>query len=184
MNNFFEKSSSLIKKISAIIFLLITLASCATSTRRPDVNPNEDVLDQAEANATSGGKKILIVSRGMISSQEVVIGGCWDYINKVYERAGFSSNQIDTVFKSKFHGPYFAIESVQAGDWLYFVNHSYRDTEHSAIFVMWTNIEKKEALMVSYNGENRKKPANYKIFLLNNIYNVFRPFNNGVVYSP
>ena len=164
-------------KLLLYFLSLLTIISCSTNPKLIDeagVKINNDILNQAEASASKSGRKILEVSRGMISSQEVVVGGCWDYINAVYKRAGYPSNKVDTIFKSKIHGPYFNPESVQAGDWLYFMNHSYHNIEHSAVFVSWYNFEKKEALMVNYPGEKRAKPASYKIFTLDNIYNVFR----------
>lgn len=158
-------------KILTIFLILATVISCASISKD---DPNE-VLDRAEANASLGGRKILEASRSMIANQEIIVGGCWDYINTVYDRAGYLANQRVTIFNSKFKGPYFKADRISPGDWLYFVNHSYRDTEHSAIFVTWTDEEKKSALMVSYVGGNQKKPANYKKYILNNVYNVIRP---------
>lgn len=111
----------------------------------------------------------------MISSQEIVIGGCWDYINEVYNRAGFDSKNRFTAFKSKFKGPYYDPDKILPGDWLYFVNHSYKDIEHSAIFVKWLDKDKNIALMVNYLGEKKKVPATYKEFHLDKVYNVIRP---------
>jgi hypothetical protein len=161
-----------------IITFLVTLTSCASSTveSRNERGDNlEEILDQAEANATEGGRKILETSREMISNQEIIIGGCWNYINAVYDRAGYPTKLRETIFKSKLKGPYLADEMILPGDWLYFVNHSYNETEHSAIFVAWSDEEKKEALMISYEGEKRKKPGIYKKYSLTNIYNIIRP---------
>lgn len=168
-------------KIFAVLLILISFTSCASSpqnrtqtARIENLESLEEILDRAEANSSFGGRRILEASRSMISNQEIVVGGCWDYINTVYDRAGYSSNQRVTTFKSKFKGPYVKEDPIKPGDWLYFVNHSYSGTEHSAIFVVWTDEEKKEALMVSYVGGNQKKPAIYKKYNLNNIYNIIR----------
>ena len=161
----------------------MNLASCAsvekthpkiTKKENQDVISFEEIIGLAEASASTNGKKILDISKEMILSREIVVGGCWNYINKVYERAGFSAQNREVIFKSKLKGPYSKDELLQAGDWLYFVNHSYGETEHSAIFVAWIDEEKKEALMVSYEGEGRKKPAYYKKYVLSNIYNIIR----------
>lgn len=162
------------KKLFIAVLLLTSFVSCASNRDLKAPENVEDILNKAESNATVSGRKILELSRSMIADQEVVIGGCWHYINAVYDRSGFSSNQRETVFKSKFKGPYASSDIIKTGDWLYFVNHSYRDTEHSAIFVAWVDEEKKDALMVSYVGENQKKPATYKRFLLDKVYSVFR----------
>lgn len=155
-------------KILTIFLILATIVSCSSISRDP-------LIDRAECNASLGGRRILEASRAMIANREVIVGGCWDYINTVYQRAGYSANQRDTIFKSKLQGPYLQTDRILPGDWLYFVNHSYGDTEHSAIFVDWIDEEKKSALMVSYVGGNQKKPAIYKKYIINNIYNVIRP---------
>ena len=163
----------MINKIT-IFFLLTILVSCASSSNISSKN-SEEILNRAESSASPNGKKILEAASSMISNQEIIVGGCWDYINNVYDRVGFSTKDRITVFKSQFKGPYAKTESIQPGDWLYFGNHTYRDSEHSAIFVEWINEAKKEALMISYVGEKKKKPAGYKKFVLNNIYNIVRP---------
>ena len=162
-----------------LCFLAVSfLVSCATIRKNNGLNDNQminqEVLDQAELNSPRGARRILEVGREMIANQDVIIGGCWDYINNVYTTAGYPSSRTTTVFKSKFNGPYFNTADVRPGDWLYYVNHTYSDTEHSAIFVAWTDENKKVALMMSYVGEKRKVPATYKLFTLDKIYNVFR----------
>lgn len=162
------------------LILLISLASCSSIDRRPAQAPPqqsvniESILDEAEASASLSGRKILEESRSMIANQEVIVGGCWDYVNAVYDRVGYSSKDRLTVFKSKFKGPYLKSEPLQAGDWLYFVNYSYSKSEHSAIFVSWIDEKNKIALMISYLGEKQKKPGNYKQFDLKNVYTVIR----------
>ncbi len=163
-----------------MFFIVISIVSCASLKRNSDKSQAnlenlEEILNQAESDASAEGRKILETSRSLISNKEIIVGGCWDYIHTVYDRAGYTPKERDTVFKSKFKGPYYDSDNIQAGDWLYYVNHSYRDTEHSAIFVAWTNKEKKEALMISYVGERKRKPGEYKKFILDNIYNVIRP---------
>lgn len=135
----------------------------------------EEILNTAEENASIVGRKILETSRIMISNQEIILGSCWDYIDAIYDRAGYSSDHRVTIFKSKLQGPYVQVDRIESGDWLYFINHSYGDVEHSSVFVAWTNLEKKEALMISYSGGNQSKPARYKIYDLSSVYNIIRP---------
>jgi hypothetical protein len=164
-------------KLIMILWLLTSLISCASASRdkQGKIENTEEMLDLAEANASPGGRKVLEASRAMISNQELHVGGCWNYINAVYDRAGYaSSKQRETIYKSKFNGPYVKSDVIQTGDWLYFVNHSFSESEHSAIFVAWIDEEKKEALMVNYVGGNKKKPGTYKRFILDEVYNVFR----------
>jgi hypothetical protein len=170
-------------KLLLIFLILINLVSCATTTRKTHAAPAskpipmssvDEIIKKAEDNSTEAGKKILETSREMISNKEVIVGGCWNYINTVYDRVGYSSKERTTVYKSKLKGPYVDADIIQPGDWLYFVNHTYGESEHSAIFVGWINEKKKEALMISYVGEKHKKPATYKTYVLDNIYNVIR----------
>lgn len=163
------------KKILILLLALTSFVSCASNSDIKNPENVEDILDQAESSASVGGRRVLESSRTMIANQDVVVGGCWHYINAVYDRAGFPSNQRETVFKSKFNGPYLTTDIFQPGDWLYFVNHSYKDTEHSAIFIAWMDKEKKDALTISYVGGNQKKPGTYKRFIIDKVYNVFRP---------
>lgn len=125
-------------KILTIFLILATIVSCSSISKDP-------LIDRAESNASLGGRRILEASRAMIANREIIVGGCWDYINTVYQRAGYSANQRDTIFKSKLQGPYLQTERILPGDWLYFVNHSYGDTEHSAI--LWPGLMKKKRVL-------------------------------------
>lgn len=164
------------KKLLLILLFLTGLISCASASKDSldKLDNTEELLNLAEANASVGGRRVLEASRSMISNQEIFVGGCWNYINEVYERGGTSSKLRQTVYKSKFQGPYAKSDLIEAGDWLYFVNHSFSDSEHSAIFVTWIDENKKEALMVNYIGGNKKTPGTYKRFILDEVYNVLR----------
>ncbi len=136
-------------------------------------------LLQAEAKASKSGKKVLEVGRKMtLVNKEIVRGSCWDYADTVYQRAGFSRQyqQRQIIFKgSKRKGPYADIAQIKPGDFLYYINHSYGNIEHSAIFIDWEDKNKKMALMLSYGGENRKSPARYRVYDLSHVYHITRP---------
>jgi hypothetical protein len=160
-------------KFFTAIFIFLITVSCSTNILNEDMGA---VLEKAESRADAGGKKVLEASQAMIADKEIVVGACWDYINAVFNRAGFPDGFRTTVYKSKFHGPYLNLkdETLKPGDWLYFVNHSFRESEHSAIFVDWADKDKKIAWMVSYVGGNKKQPAFYKKYSVANIYNIVR----------
>jgi len=80
-----------------------------------------------------------------------------------------------TALKSKIIGPFADVSLIRPGDWLYFVNYSFSEVDHSGIFVEWTNIEKKYAVILSYQGGKNKSPATYKIYDLKNVYYIIRP---------
>lgn len=110
------------------------------------------ILDRAEEQASPEGKVILTTSRSMIAERLIVVGSCWDYINAVYNRAQYPADKRVSALKSKILGPFADVSIIQPGDWLYFINHSYSEVDHSGIFVEWINIDKKSAVMMSYKG--------------------------------
>lgn len=139
------------------------------------INNLEEILNQAEYNATTVGRKIIETSRIMITNQEIVVGSCWDFIHAAYTRAGYPTNQRVNIFKSKLPGPYVEENRIETGDWLYFINYSYNNVEHSGIFVAWSNLAKKEAVVISYPGGNQSKPGRYRVYDLSGVYNIIRP---------
>jgi hypothetical protein len=136
----------------------------------------EVILNRAEARATEEGRAILQKGRSMIKNGDVVIGSCWDFIHAVYTRAGYPTKKRSTAFTGKFKGgPYANPSDLQPGDWLYYVNHSYGDGEHSGIFVEWSDFATREALVMSYRGENSAVPGRYSYYDLSHVYNIIRP---------
>ena len=135
----------------------------------------EAQLDLAEQTATPSGRAIIKKAREMITDQEIVIGSCWDYINAIYDRANVPNAKRKIIFAGEKAGPFADINLIEAGDWLYFINHSYGDVEHSAIFIMWTDLEHKQALMISYPGGNQSVPARFNTYDLSSVYHIMRP---------
>lgn len=163
------------KSVFFLSILFLGLSAC--STHRPQTNnPKvENVLDRAEKNASSEGRKILTTSRSMVKDGEILKGSCWDFINTVYNRADYPSKKRQIVFKGKKNGPYVDEKEIQAGDWLYYINHSYKKIDHSGVFVSWVNYDAKIALIMSYAGEKRNSPARYQNYDLSNVYYIIRP---------
>ena len=71
-------------------------------------------------------------------------------------------------------GPYADPATFLPGDWLYYVNHSYGDIEHSGVFVDWTDYARSEGLVLSYAGEQRNEPGRYKVYDLSHVYRITR----------
>lgn len=137
--------------------------------------PNlEEILDRSEGEATVEGREVLQSARRMIKNNEIVLGSCWDYIDAIFMKAGFPQNRRMTIFKSKLQGPYVDEVLIEPGDWLYFMNHSYNNVEHSSVFVAWSDFATKQAVMISYAGGNQARPARYKIYDLSSVYNIMR----------
>lgn len=135
------------------------------------------VLLEAENKATPEGRKVLATGREMaLINRAVIKGSCWDYANAVFERAGYPYQGKRAVIMHNRSSDPLAVNfnSIQPGDFLSYVNHSFNDIKHSAIFVDWIDFDKKIGLMLSYAGQNRKEPARYKPYDLSDVYYVAR----------
>ncbi len=132
------------------------------------------LIFQAEQQATSAGKSVLRKARILaLDKQAIIRGSCWNYLNTVFKQAQVRRNNIFTAKKDG--GRYFNLNHLQAGDWIYHTNLSYHNVEHSGMFVAWVDKAKSKALMLSYAGQNRNKPARYKVYDISRTYNVKRP---------
>lgn len=180
-----------------LILSIIMLVSCArvpvqdgypqpqpAPTQQPPVKidekifrdgANSRILVEAENRATPAAAKILAQARIMTTVQRSIIpGSCWDYINAVWNRAGFPLKLRNTVFKGTTKGPYAKPDDIQPGDWLYFINRSYHNSTHSSMFVSWADKTKMRGYVLSYTGRRRATPARYKIYDLRRTYQIIR----------
>ncbi len=168
---------------SLTLALLVTLSSCSTLGRKAKlsdldsggkIRDLETILSRAEESATPEGKAILSEGRDMVEKKKVIRGSCWDYANAVYNRAGFKADNRVTPLKSKYNGPYADLSTIKPGDWLYFINYSFKESDHSGIFVEWTDFEKSMAVILSYVGGRKKRPGSYRIYDLRHVYYIMR----------
>lgn len=132
------------------------------------------LLSSAEKQSSRAAREVISMARTMSLNERTVIkGGCWDYLNAVFNRAGVNRS---TVHKGAYaEGPYVNSDEIQVGDWLYYINHGYNDIEHSGLFVGWVDQSAKQALILSYAGESRKEPARYRVYDLSHVYQIIRP---------
>ena len=132
------------------------------------------LLSDAETHSSRAASEVISTARKMALNERTIIkGGCWDYLNAVFNRAGVSR---DTIHKGTYgQGPYANSNEIEVGDWLYYINHSYNGVEHSGLFVGWVDERAKQALILSYAGENRREPARYRVYDLSNVYQIMRP---------
>jgi len=147
-----------------LVMLLPLLSACSQKS--------EDAF--VKARVTPSAYSVLCVGDRMIKDGVLVKGSCWDYIDATFNRAGCNRSKRVTVFKSRKAGPYANTKIIKPGDWLYFINSSYHNSEHSAIFIKWINYRKRIARMISYQGEGKRKPARYKNYTLHRVYNIMR----------
>ena len=132
------------------------------------------LLSNAETQSSRAASEVISTARKMALNERTIIkGGCWDYLNAVFNRAGVSR---DTIHKGTYgQGPYANSNEIEVGDWLYYINHGYNGVEHSGLFVGWVDERAKQALILSYAGENRREPARYRVYDLSNVYQIMRP---------
>lgn len=132
------------------------------------------LLSIAESHSSHAAREVISTARTMaLNERTIVQGGCWDYLNAVFKRAGVTR---DTIHKGAYRqGPYADSSAIEIGDWLYYINHGYRGVEHSGLFVGWVDETSKQALILSYAGENRREPARYRVYDLSNVYQIMRP---------
>ncbi|MBR0129295.1 MAG: hypothetical protein IJM09_05725 [Neisseriaceae bacterium] len=172
-----------------ILFSAITLSACSTTSsineqHNVQQTPVEtkrvyhdidDLILQAEANSTGKVRDILHTTRQMaLVEQTIIKGGCWDYLDAAWTRAGVPRQNRQTIFKSTKSGPYANTNQLQVGDWLYYVNYSYNNIEHSGMFIAWLDEEQKLGITLSYAGEARQEPARYKVYDLSGVYHIMR----------
>jgi hypothetical protein len=151
-------------KLTVFIIVILLFTACS-----------QNVSDAfVKAKTGTPAYRVLCVGDRMIRDCVLVKGSCWDYIDATFTKAGYSRLQRVTIFKSKKHGPYANINRIQAGDWLYFINGSYHNSEHSAVFIKWIDRRKKIACMLSYQGEGKRKPARYRNYHLDRVYHIMR----------
>jgi hypothetical protein len=163
-----------------LVCLLIISAAYAEDVPYHFFKPNEELLinslNEAESEADPKARMILQTGREMtLDKGVIIIGGCWDYIDAVYTRAGFPRDRRSTFFKGTLkQGPYASLDELKPGDWVYHINHSYNDIQHSGIFVKWLDKENAIGLLLSYRGERSNKPARYRGYDLSNVYTIIR----------
>ncbi|RWX50739.1 hypothetical protein VU01_10344 [Candidatus Electrothrix marina] len=187
-----DSDSAAVEKVQPFMPPVIELVNeqqpAAESGEYPDPDTGErgggsyeqnilDVIFHAEKKADLQALKVLQIGREMsLENRELVLGGCWNYVDTVYNRAGYTGEQRRVVFqRGEETGQYADQEMIRPGDWLFYISHDYREARHSAIFIDWINYEKHIGLMLSYGGEERGEPARYSAYNLSRVYNIVRP---------
>lgn len=133
------------------------------------------LIHQAEQQTSGQTRAILQQAREMtLQRQEIIQGGCWDYLDTAWTRAGVPREARRVVYADKIDGQYAPSDRLQAGDWIYHVNYSYNNIGHSGMFIGWVDKSKNLGLTLSYAGENRLEPARYRVYDLSGVYQITR----------
>jgi hypothetical protein len=122
------------------------------------------------------GQRVLLAGERIVFVEKRVMkGGCWDFVNLVYNEAGFPAKARRVVFHGKRTGPYARPELLRPGDWVMHVNREAANVEHSSIFVRWIDASKHRALALDYVGMNRRVPGRLSRHDYSRVYMVLRP---------
>ena len=91
-----------------------------------------------------------------------------------YNSAGVQRANREVVYKRTEGTELSSPELLEAGDWVYHVNYSYYNVEHSAIFICWKDYDKRMGITLSYVGQNKSAPGKYGVYDLRGVYNIKR----------
>ena len=133
------------------------------------------LTEEYPSKISAGGLRVLKEGYNMaVVSRTILRGSCWDFINKVYSNAGYPNARRKTIYKKKKGSTFASPKLLQSGDWVYHINYSYHNVEHSAIFVCWKDYENRIAITLSYDGQNKYTPGKYGTYDLSGVYNIIR----------
>jgi hypothetical protein len=167
----------------AVNCALLLLGSCATTQGRdpPGERPAGDlsaeslgVIAMRRAEGGSTGAAVLRTALRMVEEKTIVKGGCWDWVNRAFDDAGFPSSKRTTVFKGTEKGPYADPTLIRPGDWLYIVNFTFGNIGHSTIFIDWIDFDNRSAITLEYIGQNREMPGRFREYDITKCYMIFR----------
>lgn len=159
-----------------------TAAATTPTTPAPRAwRDSHDVLVESLSLASPGGRRVLDTARAMIDDGVIVRGSCYTWLNAVYTRAGGHHRVIYTGPRRE---PFTAFEVLSPGDWVFFINHSFGDVTHSAIFIAWEDPANHIALMASYPGSNRRDPGRLSSYELTNVYQIVRMVDGAPAPPP
>ncbi|MGF1464501.1 MAG: hypothetical protein ACFCGT_00075 [Sandaracinaceae bacterium] len=112
----------------------------------------------------------------MVREGVIIQGGCFGYIDEVFDRAGYGPRERRTVHRRSLQGPYVDLDRVRPGDWLLYVNHPERTPigTHSVIFLGWEDRRAGRARVVTYRGNNTRRPGDLRVYEISRVYGIVR----------
>ncbi len=164
-----------------MMFLLISVCPAGEDTDKSDCLRWDDVQQSVCPDFQPKGtprERILAIGDKIVDSGTRRQGGCWDFVNAVYNCSGYKERT--PVFGSPENekGPYLEdVAIIQPGDWIMHINVDYRPQAgitHSAIFVSWKDKKQKKAITLDYVGEKRCDAGHYSEHTLTKVYCIYR----------
>ncbi len=126
------------------------------------------------AKSDTAGARVLAAGLDMLEKRTIVVGSCWDYVNRVYTNAGYPANKRYSVYASREAGPYINPLLILPGDWIQFRNLTFGSVGHSAIFAGWIDFDRRIAITIEYAGQNRNEPGRYREYDITKCYGLIR----------
>jgi len=149
--------------------------AAAGAPRAPDLSVDSAaVIAKRFSEGASTGAAVLRTALEMMEKKTLVVGACWDFVNRAFTDAGFPASKRETVFKGTGKGPYADPTLIKPGDWLYFVNLTFGNVGHSAIFVEWIDFDARSAITIEYIGQKKEMPGRFREYDITKCYAIFR----------
>jgi len=162
------------------LLLIITFITVSLfASYKSGLSKYSSEINQSIKSSSGTQQAILKNALKFVEQKKIIVGSCWDYINAIYKESNATRVRI---FSSKKAGPYANIDAIKPGDWLYHINHSYHNIEHSGLFITWLDKNRTKALMLSYAGEHKKNPARFRAYDINNTYQIMRAKETTMEY--
>jgi hypothetical protein len=128
------------------------------------MTPEEIDAFMEAVDAEGNGKRIVDAVHEIVSEGKVRGDHCWDWVHKVYKRAGMSFRRVyqDLNYTGKDCGEHKAspelLNRIEPGDWLYVNNKNKYDTHgnHSVVFLGWIDKGNLIARTASCPGAGKK----------------------------
>ena len=164
--------------LSGLLFLAFYLTGCASISRGGRTRSDETRTSREQNKGFTGNPGQKIIKAGefiAFEKKRVILGSCWDFINAVYNEAGYTENKRVVVFKGSQNGPYANPGELKAGDWVMHINIEFNNVEHSSIFIRWVDRGRKIAKVLDYAGMNKAQPGGYDEHTYSKIFCIVRP---------
>lgn len=163
-------------KLGVIARLVVALSLLAGTSVRAQDSERADTVHTEDVAPSRAARRILATARRMVRRRTIVRGSCFDYIERVFRRAGYPASRRARVFSSVPEGPYADLSLIAPGDWLFILPHPEREPvlTHSVIFVRWLDREAGRAEVVSYAGNHARRPGGIVPYDLNHTYVIAR----------
>jgi hypothetical protein len=155
----------------------VTSDSCFNEDVLAVINELEDcccLREDCTFPSNECGNRVVKKGMEMVMSDYKISGSCWTFVNKLYELSGISSANRKVIYKAKKGSLIQDPSLIQPGDWIYHINYSFHNVEHSAVFICWKDYDKKLALTLSHVGQSKYAAGKYGVYDLKGVYHIMR----------